>query len=155
MDSRSAIESKQLLKLPSDAELCEDPEQAHAYLDAVLHLDAGPEDRKEALGRVRAMIDLMNGLATGFTAIALSMLSILGTVVFTIVRSWSCADGWDSWRCGVLIVSLVVSGFLARVFLRSQRRVARITNHYLRALLVRPAKPPAVGTGTGGQPQED
>lgn len=136
VDSKPTIE--QLLQLPSDDDLRGNPEQAHAYLDAALHLDAGPKDRKAALDRVRGMLDLMNGLATGFTAILVSSLSILGTLAVTVVRRWAWSDGWDSWRLAVLIVALVVSGFLACVFLRQQHRVTRITNHYLRALLVRP-----------------
>lgn len=153
LDSRSAIEGNRLLELPSDAKLCGDLELAHAYLDSVLHLDAGSADRNAALGRARALMDLMNGLATGFTAIFVSILLVPVTLAVTLIRSGAWTEGSDWWwRCVILIGSLVVSGFLAGVFLSSERRVARITNHYLRALLLHPESPTAKAE-TDGQPQ--
>jgi len=151
-DSESAIQSERLRELVATADLENDLERAHACLDAVLHLDAGSADRNAALGRARALIDLMNGLAISCTAIVVSILSILGTLIVTLVRSGAWTEGSDWWwRAAVLAGALVVSGFLACFFWRSQRTVARITNHYLQALLAGLAQPPTAKAETGGQ----
>ena len=154
-DAESVIQSRPLRGLVAGADLDEDPERAHAFLDAVLHLHAGSPDHRAALDRARALIDLMDGLATGFTAIVVSVLSIAGTLVVTSARSWSWSDEWDLWRGIVSGVALVLWSLLALLFLCSEHRVARITNHYLQALLVRPVQPPSAEAGTGGQPQKD
>ena len=150
MASESAIHSKQLLELLSGSNLDKrrKAEQAHAYLDAVLHLYAGSADRKAALDRVRGLLDLMNGLATGCTAIVVSMLSIVGTVVVTWVYTGSWTEGWEwYWRFAVLVGALLLWLLLAILFWDSQRRAARITNHYLQAVLL-DSQPPAAKGGT-------
>ncbi len=106
-------------------------EQQAALIDLDLSVRAGLPEWAEAYRRARALVDLWNALGNAFSAVLISVVSI-GVVMLYRVIHWD-AVRWD----GLLLFTMLISGALLMEFAISQRRVARITEDYLRGFVVR------------------
>ena len=103
--------------------------QVRSLLDADLHTTFGPTELQPVLNRARALLDLANGVATSFVAVALATI-VVGVVG---VVAWQGSDeraGDEIMFIGAYAIACVLAGVLLWF---NTRRVTAICREFLLA----------------------